>query len=156
MTRNILLTLAASVATAAFAYAADPVNLSGDWKMNAARSDFGQRPAPEKLERKIAHEGVNLTIATTMSSPMGESNTETKYTTDGKECVNTTRMGEVKSTLKWEGKVLVVSSKFSVQGNEITSVDRWSLSEDGKELTVDTNLTAPMGQMTMKTVMEKK
>jgi hypothetical protein len=136
--------------------AADTPNFTGDWKMNASKSDFGQMPPPDKFERKITHEGDKLTSVTTQAGQMGEFTNEAKYVIDGNEHVNKTRMGEVKSVLKWDGKVLVITSKLQFQGNDVTSVDRWSLSEDGKTLTSDSTFSSSMGEMTRKTVLEKK
>lgn len=152
MSRLVLL---AAVLSAGL-FAADTPNFTGEWKLNAAKSDFGQRPAPEKFERKITHEGDKVTSVTTQANQMGESTTEAKYAIDGNEHVNKARFGEIKSVLKWEGKVLVINSKFSVQGNDITAVDKWSLSDDGKELTSVQTFSTPMGEMTVKAVLEKK
>jgi hypothetical protein len=35
-------------------------NFTGQWKMDAGKSDFGQFPAPEKFERKITHNEPSL------------------------------------------------------------------------------------------------
>ncbi len=47
-------------------------------------------------------------------------------------------------TPRWEGNVVVIDSKRSmtVQGQqvEITGVERWSVSEDGKTMTVDSKM----------------
>ncbi len=95
--------LAAALLTAG-AFAADTPNFTGEWKLNAAKSDFGQRPAPDKLERKITHEGDKITTVTTQANQMGESTSESKYAIDGAEHVNKARFGDVKSVLKWEEK----------------------------------------------------
>ncbi len=50
----------------------------------------------------------------------------------------------------------MITSKFSVQGNDITAVEKWTLSADGKELTSVQSISTPMGEMTMKAVLEKK
>jgi len=63
-------------------------------------------------------------------------------------------------TPRWEGNVVVIDSKRSmtVQGQqvEITGVERWSVSEDGKTMTVDSKMVAPMGELTMKAVFVKQ
>ena len=40
---------------ASMAFAADKPNFSGDWKLNAAKSNFGPIPPPTSYTRKIAH-----------------------------------------------------------------------------------------------------
>jgi hypothetical protein len=156
MSRQLFLMLFASAALALNGWAADTPNFGGEWKLNADKSDFGGRPAPDKMERKITHEGDKLSTVTTTASQMGEMTQEYKYVIDGKEHTNSTRMGDIKSVLRWQGKMLVIDSKLDIQGQQITVVDKWSLSEDGKELTSEQTVNTPMGEMTMKAVMDKK
>lgn len=148
--------LAIFAASLMIGWAADQPNFSGEWTMNAAKSDFGQRPAPEKMVRKITHEGDKLEMATTTVSQMGERTQEAKYVIDGKEHTNSTRMGDVKSVLKWEGKSLVITSKLKFQDNDVTATDKWTLSDDSKELTSEQTFSTAMGEMTMKVVLVKK
>jgi len=153
MTR--FLTMTALLALSTFAAAAKP-NLSGEWKLNPAKSDFGPMPAPEKMTRKIDHNDPILKSTTTQSGPSGEVKSELSYTTDGKESVNKTPRGEVKGTAKWEGETLVIDSKREVQGMEITQHEMWTLSADGKTLTVVNKLGTPQGDFEIKTVLEKQ
>ena len=53
---------------------------------------------------------------------------------------------EMKSTAKWDGDVLVIDSKMDMQGNAITITNRWTLSGDGKGLTVAMHFASPMGE----------
>ena len=46
------------------ALSGDVPNLSGEWKMNPAKSDFGAMPAPEVLTRVIKHSDPSLQITT--------------------------------------------------------------------------------------------
>jgi hypothetical protein len=131
-------------------------NFSGEWKMNAAKSDFGQMPAPTSLVLKIAHSDPELKVARTQVSERGEFTSESAYTTDGKECVNKTRFGESKSTLKWEGNALVIATKMDFQGNEVTITEKWSLSDDGKTLTQNRHFSSSQGEGDAKTVLEKQ
>ncbi len=151
--------IAASACLLGFAFslaAADKPDFTGEWKMNAEKSDFGARPAPESIVRKVDHKEPNLTVTTTQKGERGEFTTEAKYATDGQEYRNKTRMGESKSVLNWDGNALVNSTKMSFQGNEITSVDRWTLSEDGKVLTSNAKLSSQMGEAELKIVFEKQ
>src|ERR1022692_2319471 len=47
-------------------------NFSGDWKLNLAKSSFGEMPAPTSMTLKITHEEPKLTTATKQSSEMGD------------------------------------------------------------------------------------
>lgn len=121
-------------------------DFTGEWKLDVAKSDFGQMPAPQSAVQKIAHDEPNLKVVSTQVSSRGEFTSERNYTTDGKECVNKMRNSEVKSTLKWDGDTLVISSKFAFQDNEITTTERWTLSGDGKVLTIKSHFSSSQGE----------
>ncbi len=131
-------------------------NFSGEWKLNASKSDFGMMPAPTSLVQKITHNDPELKVVRTQVSERGEFTNESVYTTDGKECVNKSRFGETKSTLKWDGDVLVIESKMDFQGNAVTVTEKWSLSEDGKTLTLNRHFSSSQGEGDVKTVLEKQ
>jgi len=131
-------------------------NFSGDWKMNPTKSDFGQMPAPTSMVQKITHNDPDLKIVITQVRESGEFTNNLSYTTDGKECVNKSRMGETKSTLKWDGDTLVIESKADFQGNAVAITNKWTLSEDGKILTVNSHFSSSMGEGDTKTVYEKQ
>jgi hypothetical protein len=131
-------------------------NFSGDWKMNPAKSDFGQMPAPTSMVQKITHNDPDLKVVSTSVRESGEFTNTATYTTDGKECINKGRMGESKSTLKWDGDTLVIETKADFQGNAVAITSKWTLSEDGKTLTVNTHFSSSMGEGDSKTVLEKQ
>ena len=131
-------------------------NFSGEWTMVPAKSDFGMMPAPTSAVQKIAHTDPALTVVNTQTSDQGSFTIESAYTTDGKECVNKGRMGEVKSTLRWDGGALVIESKADFQGSPVTITNKWTLSDDGKILTVNTHFASSMGEGDAKVVYEKK
>src|ERR1051325_1645045 len=111
-------------------------NFSGQWTMDASKSDFGPMPAPEKIVRVIDHKEPNLNIKTTQVGQQGEVKSEYSYTTDGKEFTAKSGAGEIKGTATWAADDLVVKSKRQIQNIEIDQTDRWSLSADGKTLKV--------------------
>ncbi len=131
-------------------------NFSGDWKMNPAKSDFGQMPAPSSMVQKITHDDPSLKVVATTVSERGEFTRELAYTTDGKECINKTRMGEFKSTLKWDANTLVIETKSEFQGNPFATTSKWTLSQDGKVLTVASHFSSSMGEGDSKVVYEKQ
>lgn len=141
-------------------FAAANPNFSGSWKTNAAKSDFGPVPPPEKWEMEVEHNDPALKVKTTMANQMGERTTEAAYTTDGKETTVGEGPAATKAIVTWEGESIVfkTSRKANMQGEEIEikGVEKWSLSSDGKTITVDMTLTAPMGEFQMKRVMEKQ
>jgi len=150
----VVLALAGVLAAALPAFAKP--NFSGEWKMNADKSDFGPAPRPDKLSRKITHEDPNLQMTTSQSGPQGEITTELKYTTDGKESTNTIRGAEVKGSAKWDGDNLVIDSKREIQGQAMTLKETWVAGEDGKTLTITTAISGGFGEFTLKLVLEKQ
>ncbi len=151
MTRRILLALAA----ATLLTAADKPDLSGNWNIQLDKSDFGMMPPPSKMERKIAHKDPQMTVSTLQASQRGERTTEAKYTTDGKEAEVQLMGRPAKVSAKWEGETLVVTTKLEFQGNEMTQVEKWSLSSDGKTLTTEGTMNSPMGENKTKLIFSK-
>ncbi|MBM3811188.1 MAG: hypothetical protein FJW20_06080 [Acidimicrobiia bacterium] len=148
--RTILIALAAALPCAA------APNFGGKWKLDPAKSDFGPLPVPEVFKRSINHEEPNLEVDTTQSGRQGEVTSKMKYTTDGKESVNTLRGAEVKSVVKWDGDTLVVTYKRETQQGEINVEERWALSEDGKVTTINSKISGSFGDLDMKTVLNKE
>jgi hypothetical protein len=141
----------------AFLHAQAKTDFSGTWKLNAAKSDFGPMPPPDSMTEKITHQEPSLKAnVSTTGGMQGDMSYDVNYTTDGKECVNHVADNEFKSTLHWDGADLVVETKGSFSGNEFTSKDRWTLSADGKTLSVARHLSSAMGEADMKTVFDKQ
>jgi hypothetical protein len=131
-------------------------NFSGTWKVNISKSDFGPIPAPDSQVQKINHEDPNIKVNVAESGENGDLNFDLSYTTDGKECTNTVAGNEFKSVLNWEGDDLVIDTKGSFNGTDFTAKDRWTISEDGKTLTVQRHLTSAMGEADQKVLFEKQ
>lgn len=136
--------------------AAGKPDFSGEWKMNAEKSNFGPLPAPASMVRQIEHAEPRLRVVTTQSGPKGEVRSEFNYAVDGKEHVNRSAGGEVRSVLRWDGDVLEVNSNRQVGGATIKTLDRWTLSEDGRILTNKMLLTAPQGEAEITVVFDKQ
>jgi hypothetical protein len=130
------------------AHSASPVNFSGTWELDRSRSvlpSIGPSALPGDVTLIIDQQGETLKIER-RASLMGLHRTLTStYYTDGREASNLTPRGEtVISRSHWEGTSLVtvhkgtVTLEGKVQRVEITDVKR--LSEDGKELIVDSTI----------------
>jgi len=131
-------------------------NFTGNWKLNVSKSDFGQMPAPDSMTQTITHADPNLTVLIKQSGERGEFEIEGKYTTDGKECVNQFGPAEVKSTLKYEGETLVIVTKGQFGDSDFTMTDKWTVSGDGKVLTIMRRFESEMGEGDQKLVLEKQ
>lgn len=130
-------------------------NLSGTWRVNISKSSFGHGPAPDARTDRISHEDPNLKDTVTQSNQQGEITYDMNYSTDGKETTNTIRGNEFKSIAHWEGDQLAIESKGSL-GRPVTLKDRWSLSEDGKTLTLQRHAAGVIGSTEQKIVFEKQ
>jgi hypothetical protein len=131
-------------------------NFSGDWKLNVSKSSFGQMPAPSSMTNKITHEDPKLTRHVKQSGERGDMEFDSNYTTDGKECSNDMFGNPVKSTLKWEGDTLRIAAKGKFGDNDFSIEDKWTLSDDGKTLTIVRLFKSSMGEGEQKLVLEKQ
>ena len=135
-------------------------NFTGKWSLDAAKSDFGPMPPPESVVHVIEHKEPTVKIVTTQKGAQGEVTNERQLTTDGKENVNKMRMGpgeqDVKSNTKWSGKALTTRFKLDMQGNVFDVNDAWTLSDDGKVLTIVREIESAQGAFTTTTVYNKQ
>jgi hypothetical protein len=153
LSKNIAVLFATLILAALLAQAAP--NFSGEWKLNNAKSDFGGIPAPELLTRTIKHDDPALEITTHNKGAQGESTTQLKYTTDGKECINKLPSGDAKGTAKWQGYSLVIDSSREFQGGVSKQKETWTLTDGGKTLTI-LNHVSGQREFNVKYVFEKQ
>jgi hypothetical protein len=126
-------------------------NFSGSWILNPSKSEYGQFPAPEVMTRQIRHNDPALSMTTYQKGAPGELTTDLTYTTDGKPSVN----GPNQGSARWNGDKLVIETSRDYQGTKLTQREEWSLSADGKTLTVATHVKLPNGELDVKQVFEK-
>ena len=124
------------------ASAADKPNLSGNWKMDANKSDFGSAPPPDSFIRKIDQNEPALVFIDEQTSALGNEKAARKYTTDGKETSYQWMGGEVKSAAHWENTTLVIIGKVNAGGTDLLVTSAITISEDGKTLTENDRITA--------------
>jgi hypothetical protein len=156
MTSRRFLGTLALLTVAALPALATP-NFTGDWKLNASKSTFGQMPAPDSMTYKVTQTDPKLTVDSKQSGQMGEFARTNNYTTDGKESSNEGFQGStMKSTAKWDGDTLAIETKGSFGDNEVTITQKWSLSTDGKTLTVAQAIKSPQGEFELKYVFDKQ
>jgi hypothetical protein len=131
-------------------------NLSGTWVLQADKSDFGPLPAPTSRTDVVDHQEPKLNIKRTTVQNGTEVVGNLVFVIDGKEYKNMMGPQELASTLKWDGAVLVVTTGTSMQGADVTLVDRYSLSADGKTLTQDRTISVQGQTLTQKLVFAKQ
>jgi hypothetical protein len=127
-------------------------SLTGVWKLNLAKSDYGPVPQPEVMTRTINYNDPTLQISTYQKGASGEATTELKYKTDGTPAENKGSKG----TAKWDGDKLVVDSIRDNNGAELKFHEVWSLSPDGKILTINNHIIAPQGEVDITLVFDKQ
>ncbi len=157
MTRRFWALAIAAAMTCGAAMAAGKPDFSGFWKINNAKSDFGPMPqGPDKFERKVDHKDPEMKLSTTQSMQGNERTTDVAYTIDGKE--RDVQMGPTtaKVTAAWKGPALEVVTKREINGNSIVSKDKWSLSADGKVMTVESSISTSQGEFALKFVLDKQ
>jgi len=135
---------------------AAPPDFSGEWKFNAAKSNFGSFPSPQSITRKITQRGARLSVTNLQKGAQGEVTSEFVYTIDGKRVTNRSKGGESAGSAQWIGDKLMIESSREVQGATLTQKDIWTLSPDGKTLTVDSHVALPNGEFDIKQVFEKQ
>jgi hypothetical protein len=104
------------------------------------------------MERKVVHEDPILKLIIVQANDEGERTLAQVYRTDGSESVNKVGNREVTSTAKWDGPVLVISS----ERGDLAQSERWTLSEDGKVLTLVNRIKSPKGNFEVTVVMDKE
>jgi hypothetical protein len=150
--------LAISFAVAVFALPglAQTPNLTGTWKLDIPKSDFGQIPPPTSEVQTMVDNEPSLKVTTDQKGGMaGDTTTVMSVTTDGKESTWSTGGNEVKSTAQWQGKSLVVNSKTTFQGADINIVATYTLGDDGKSLNIAAHYVTGMGIFDVKAVYDK-
>jgi hypothetical protein len=138
--------------------AADPAkpNFSGEWKMNADKSDFGQLPRPLAYQRNIEHKDPVIRMVARQSTQMGEQTVVSTMRSDGVQTTNPSRTGDTKTTGRWLGRDIELTTTKQVEGGEAVTRETWSLSADGKTLTSTTHLKTPRGELDVKMVLDKQ
>lgn len=143
-----------------------PANFSGEWSLNESKSNFGDgnfgRFAAATF--KIKQEKSDITINRNGTTQNGDAYSwEEKLTYDGKETETEVFNGaKRKASLKWsdDKKTFTINAttKFDRDGNtfEITAVEVWKLSDDGKAITIESNSTSQFGTSVRTLVYDKK
>jgi hypothetical protein len=138
MKKIALLVVVLAVAIAGLAVAQGKPDFSGKW---APKVDPNAAP-PAGGGGRGGGGGpmtVKQTAATlTQERTMGETTMSTVYKLDGTESVNTTQRGESKSVAKFDGAKLVIKTVSEGANGPQETTATWSLSADGKELTIET------------------
>jgi hypothetical protein len=143
---------------AVFCAAADTPNFSGIWKMDPARSDFGPQTAPQSAEYVIRHVGATVAFNYTQDGRT----VRVDLIPDNEERItSSTDETAVWTKCYWSGSVLVIESREKRRfGNQASTgvswTSNWTLSPDGKELTIEKTIHTEDGEFKQKVLFVKQ
>jgi hypothetical protein len=138
---------------AGISFGAEHPNFSGEYKMNAAKSDFGQLPPPTSFVRKIVQSDPSVTIVEEQTAGGANSTTSRKLTTDGKATPEQLNGMTAACSAIWEGSDLVATTAIDNVGLKFT--DKMSLSADRKLLTSKVHIATPQGEVDVTMVFDR-
>ena len=138
-------------------------NLTGEWKLNVAASDFGDVPPPTRQSEVVTQAGDEFAIAITIEREEMKQNYTLRFQVGGAEMPLAKgsfpeeapfRILGVKG--EWQGSVLLVTQRVSFQGAEGVVTAKYSLSADGKVLRKTTHVAMDAGAFDTKTVYDRQ
>jgi hypothetical protein len=167
---NTLSGLSLIVLGVALVSAQGQVNFSGTWILDKSQSDVSQfmglSEHPEKARNAsmtmvVEQQGANLRVTSILKTPGEERKEIHTYKIGGGETTNTGSRGEtVVGRAFWEGEKLVIVSirTWRVLLKDVSAESRgvWSLSPDGKTLTIAAQVNSPRGGQRGKAVFDKQ
>jgi TPP-dependent 2-oxoacid decarboxylase len=164
MFKKSTLVLFAVAALACTSFAQDHPNFAGTWKLNSSKSNVGDY-GPSVRTDVIIQDGSKFTDKVTSTTQMGESDYTLPFTADGNKVViapnsPAANMGMLTLedvTAVWNGATVAVTTDSSYQGQmEIASKAVYSLSQDGKTLTITNHVSMSMGDFDTTLVFDKQ
>jgi hypothetical protein len=134
------------------------LNYSGEWKLNADKSDFGMAPRISNRTDRIVHKDPSLQITRSQTTAAGSGTSEYTCTTDGRDCTISVTGAAIKisGAFKWADDALTFDGKGTYNGGDLIIHEKWSLSPDGKIITIQRHLTVPQGEADQTLVLEKQ
>jgi hypothetical protein len=158
--------LAVFVLIATVVAAAAKPNFAGTWALDTTKSECGQRGCNAET-LTVKQDGDKLDVERKFTTQQGDRTTNDSYVADNKEGDFTMQMmgnsQKGKRTTKWtaDGGALEIHETASIQTQDgstanIESTSKWTLSGDGKTLTVEQTRTSPRGTQTSKRVFNKQ
>ena len=168
-TRMILAGLLAACCVVASAAAQDgaapKADFSGTWVLDASKSE-GVPPGVEQT-LVVTQQGDRVEAQNIIKAPEGEQVIKDFFVLDGKETDFTptlfgggTGKGRRTATRAADGRAFDATEQATIPGPDgeaqVKATRRWSLSADGKTLTVEIALNGPMGEYKSKRHYDKK
>jgi hypothetical protein len=139
-------------------------NFTGSWAYNESKSTLGEGPMMSPTAMTVNQQAGLISVDIVQPSfDGGEEKRSEKYTLDGKESVTQGMMNSsVKTIVTWsdDKKELKFAKNITFDMNgekmEAKSTEGWSLSADGKTLTMKFSMASQMGELSSTMVYDKK
>ena len=111
-------------------------DFTGVWQVNFEKSTLRGQP-PKQILMKIEHQEPKLIQSVHVIHETGHEERLTfTYETTGNETANPVGGGTARCCAQWIGRELVIESWMKTPGREFHFKDHWSLSDDGRTLTM--------------------
>jgi hypothetical protein len=149
MNRKFLAVCFGAAALAMPALAQQGADFNGTWKLDIAKSSFGQFPAPQSETDVFQINGTDFQQQVTSVSQRGTQSYTRACTLDGKEVSLspdnprahlTPQITLSKIQCGWEGSSIVITETVPMQGSELT--DKLTFSVDGPTLTMTSHISS--------------
>jgi hypothetical protein len=149
----------AQAAPAAGAAARSADRFAGQWVLDTARSTKGPG-VPPALTLHVRLDGPRLVVRRVAETPAGPVDVSLTYATDGSASVNRFQQGgaelQATTTTGWDGATLTFDTQIQTPAQPVQQKDRWTVSPDGRDLTVARALSAGGQEFTMTLVLRKQ
>jgi hypothetical protein len=146
---SLFASLVAVCLAAAGAQTTTRPDFTGTWLIDVARSDFGELPVPTVYSLTIVHKEPGVSVARDVNGTKDSS----EFRTDGVEVKNDSACcGTLLVTGRWDGATL----RRRVVNEALAQSDSWTLSADGKTLTIVREIDQGEGVIKIKMVFGKK
>lgn len=134
-------------------------NFSGKWSFNQVKSKAaeGTSFSGSEVTLDILHENNSIIITKTIKNPGGMVNTTSeKYSLDGKESVTSEKSVITKMTGNWLSDKIILIKTVLLGSTTFTSEGVYSLSDNGKVLTIQSTETMNSKKSIILLVYDKK
>lgn len=164
MLKKVMVALFAVATLACVSAAQDHPNLSGTWKLNLSKSNPGDY-GPSARTDVITQDGSKFTAKITATTQMGQQDYALNFTADGTKVTippdsPMATLGQLTLkdiTASWDNASLVLLEDLNYQGQvDIAAKLTYSLSSDGKTLTIADHASTPNGDFDSSLVFDKQ
>jgi len=122
------------------AFAANMPDFSGKWNFNPGKSTNIGMMSDMKMTQTIKQSDASVDVTSDATFQGNNQQSKAHYDLTGKTASNNSPMaGPSETVSKWDGEKLVTTwtSAGAVAGTETVRTETWSLSPDGKTMTVE-------------------